>query len=103
MARPKTVDDLRKYALLGAQTRLMALRDEMQFILDRFPELTGDTHQEPVGRPSGAAAPVKVRRWEMSAEAKKAVSVRMKKYWAARRRAKAAATKSGAPAKGAKG
>lgn len=80
----------------------MALRDEMQFILDRFPELTGDTGGSQASKPSAVAAPAKVRRWEMSEEARKAVSARMKRYWAARRRAKAAA-KAGAPAKGTKG
>lgn len=96
MARPRKDDDVRKYAVIGAQTRLMALRDEMQFILDRFPELTEVSPTTAKTRsPTAVAAGtvVKARHWEMSAEARKAVSARMKKYWAARRRAKVTAAK----------
>lgn len=74
----------------------MALRDEMQFILDRFPELTEVDPTISKNRPASVATAStvgKARRWEMSAEARKAVSARMKKYWAARRRAQVAAAK----------
>lgn len=71
----------------------MVLRDEMQFILDRFPELTAEDSSGARPRPAGSAVGAKAGGWRMSDEAKKAVSLRMKKYWAARRRAKAAADK----------
>jgi hypothetical protein len=78
----------------------MALRDEMQFILDRFPELTEASPTMVKSHPATvmtAGKVAKVRRWEMSAEARKAVSARMKKYWAARRRAKVSAPKGARP------
>ena len=68
---------------LGAQARLDQLQSEIAAIRRAFPGLGR-------GRPPAAAgeAPGRRRRSRMSAAARRAVSVRMKKYWAARRKAK---------------
>ena len=70
---------------LGAQARLDQLQHEIAAIRRAFPGLGGGRRPAP----AGDGAPVKRRRSRMSAAARKAVSVRMKKYWAARRKAKA--------------
>jgi hypothetical protein len=74
---------LRQLAVKGAMTRLQELQNEEAAIRQAFPEL---------GRKSPAAlapAPTR-RRSRMSRAARKAVSERMKRYWAERRKAKAA-------------
>lgn len=67
------------------------LQREEAAIRRAFPDLFGR------GRGRRAAAPVAAggprRRRGMSAAARKAVSIRMRKYWADRRKAKAAKTK----------
>jgi hypothetical protein len=80
--------DLKSYARRGAEVRLTELRDETNAIYAAFPDLRR-------GRPSqasnGAESSGRVRRrarGRMSAAQRKAVSARMKKYWAARRAAK---------------
>jgi hypothetical protein len=82
-------DQLRRLARLGALSRLEELRKEEAAIRAAFPDLARGAGK---GRPaSGAAAtPVKRkrRRRKMSAAEKKAVSDRMKKYWAERRKAR---------------
>ena len=97
--------DLREYARRGAETRLSELNDEMDAITRAFPELRrGQTLRGKNGVRSGArgtAAGVQGatsssggrRRWKMSAAQKKAVSERMRRYWAHRRKAKTAQTK----------
>ena len=81
-------DVLQQLARLGAKARLAELRSEEAAIRHAFPDLFGR------GRPSsdGGAARGRRRRG-MSAAARKAVSARMKKYWAARRKAKGGAAK----------
>jgi hypothetical protein len=80
--------DVNKYAQLGAEARAAELQAELAEIYRVFPALRRGT-----GRPAGlarsasAAAP---GRKPMSAAQKRAVSIRMKKYWAARRKAKSA-------------
>jgi hypothetical protein len=80
--------ELERLARLGAQSRLEELRNEEAAIRRAFPDLFGR------GRGRKAAAAVVVarrrRRGNMSAAARKAVSIRMKKYWADRRKAKEA-------------
>ena len=73
--------ELVRLARLGAEARLVALERERAEILRSFPDLKdGDvTH--------AAAAPR--RRSHMSPAARKAASIRMKKYWAGRRKAQA--------------
>ena len=84
-------DELQRLARLGAKSRLEELQREETAIRRAFPDLFGR------GRGRRAAAPVAAggprRRRAMSAAARKAVSIRMRKYWADRRKAKAAKTK----------
>ena len=87
-------DQLRRLARHGATARLEELRQEEAAIKATFPELFGRGRR---GRANGAvkaAAPagaVKATRGRrrMSAANRKAVSERMRKYWAERRKAKA--------------
>jgi hypothetical protein len=72
--------ELRSLALVGARARLGALQAEIASLLTTFPELR---------RARAAAAPAagrkRGRKRPMSAAEKKAVSERMRKYWAERR------------------
>jgi len=88
-------DQLRRLARLGAIARLEQLRLEEAAIRGEFPELFGRGRRE--SRAAAASAPAagkgrrrrRRRRSSMSAAARKAVSKRMRKYWAERRKAKA--------------
>ena len=73
-------DLVRSYALIGAQARLAELDRERVDIFETFPEL------DP--RPSAASTttPDRTRR-KMSDAAKRAISLRMKKSWARRKKA----------------
>ncbi len=98
-------DQIRRLARLGAVSRLEQLREEEAAIRAEFPELFGRGRREAetaAGRGRGrrrAAAVATVAagrgaarrrgRKPMSAAARKAVSERMRKYWADRRKAKA--------------
>lgn len=73
--------ELVRLARLGAEARLIALERERSEILRNFPELKNGRASR-----SATAAPGR-RRPHMSAAARKAVSIRMKKYWASRRKA----------------
>ncbi len=86
--------DLQRLARLGAKARLDELRLEEAAIRKAFPDLLGARTRQTTG---AGAAPK--RRRGMSAAARKAVSVRMKKYWAAKRKAKAKANAKGAGSK----
>ena len=96
MANTLSRVEVKRLALIGAQTRLEALNAEIASIHRAFPELSR-------GRVKAAATAVnndtprkgrggRKRNWNMSAEQKRAVSERMKKYWAGRRKEKAAKT-----------
>lgn len=81
--------DLKEYARRGAATRAAELQAELAEIYRAFPDLRARA-----GRRAGAgSAPAatggarRKRRSRMSAEQRKAVSARMKKYWAERRKA----------------
>lgn len=75
-------EQLRRLARLGAMARLEQLRQEESAIRAEFPELFGRGR-----RGSGASAPAARRkRKPMSAAMKKAVSERMRRYWAERRK-----------------
>jgi hypothetical protein len=76
-------EQLRQLARLGAQARLDELREEEAAIRAEFPELFGR------GRKAAANGAASSRR-NMSSANRKAVSERMRKYWAERRKAKAA-------------
>jgi hypothetical protein len=77
-----------RLARLGALARLQALEEERNQILATFPDLkkTSAAGQAGAAKQSGP----RTRRRVMSAASRKEVSVRMKKYWAERRKAKAA-------------
>jgi hypothetical protein len=85
-------EQLRRLARLGAVARLEQIRAEEAAIRGEFPELFGRGRREP----GSASTQVKVaaggrrRRRKMSPQARKAVSERMRKYWAERRKGKAA-------------
>jgi hypothetical protein len=90
-------DQLRRLARLGASARLEELRQEEAAIRAAFPELSGRGRRRG-GDGAAGAAPAGARkakrsRRRMSAANRKAVSERMRKYWAERRKAKAKGTK----------
>lgn len=87
MAKRDT-DQLRRFARLGAMARLEQLRIEEAAIRTQFPELFGRGSRAAAAAAAGGGRP-KGRR-AMSAAERRAVSARMKKYWAARRKAKGA-------------
>jgi hypothetical protein len=86
--------DLRRLALMGAEGRIESLRAEIAAIVDLFPELKnaagGAGGRGGRAAKKAASGGVSKRNWNMSASQRKAVSARMKKYWAARRKEKAA-------------
>jgi hypothetical protein len=89
MAATLDRQELYRLARLGAEARLRTLEEERRQILRNFPGLRGGggSGQE---APVASAAPARAsrRRRQMSAAERKAVSARMKKYWAERRKAK---------------
>ncbi|MEZ5290257.1 MAG: hypothetical protein R2745_04180 [Vicinamibacterales bacterium] len=87
MAKDLSKDDLRRFARLGAMRRLEDIRKEEAAIRAAFPELFRGAPK--AARTTKAAKPVR-KRSTMSQAARKAVSDRMKKYWASRRKAKTA-------------
>jgi hypothetical protein len=88
-------DTLRRLALVGARARLEELSRERADIVRAFPELArkgagARGRRAGIGiAPQSGQRPKRTRR-RMSATERKAVSQRMKKYWAARRKEKAA-------------
>jgi len=70
---------LTRYARIGAELRLTEIRNEEATILQHFPDLRALR---------AAGLPARRARRSMTAAQKRAVSVRMKAYWAARRRAR---------------
>lgn len=82
--------DIKEYARRGAQARAIELNAELQEIYNLFPDIL--VEQTPAAAPAemrAAAhdAPVKRRRRRppMTDSQKKAVSTRMKMYWAMRK------------------
>ncbi len=101
MATELSKDDMRRFARLGAMKRLDDMRREEAAIRHTFPELfagataaaapkaTTGIKAKQAARASKGTAPAKARkRSTMSSAMRKEVSDRMKKYWAARRKAK---------------
>jgi hypothetical protein len=81
-----TADRLRELARTGAEVTLNRLRAEIIAIERTFPELQIPRRRRAVRR---AVRDATKRTRTMSAEARKAVSARMKRYWAERRKAQA--------------
>ena len=81
-----SAERLREWAKAGAEATLNELRAEMIAIERTFPELALPRKRRAVAR---SIKQVEERARTMSASARKAVSARMKKYWAERRKAKA--------------
>jgi hypothetical protein len=79
--------DMKALALRGAAVRLSELRTEVASLLAAFPSLRGG---EASAERSDGEAPIRRRRRRsrMSAGQRKAVSIRMKAYWAKRRKQK---------------
>jgi hypothetical protein len=90
-------DALLRLARLGALRRLEEIRQEEAAIRAAFPDLGGTTGRRrgrPPGRPSGSTGDGderprrRRRRFKMNAAQRRAVSERMKRYWAGRRKAR---------------
>jgi hypothetical protein len=77
--------DLKEYARVGAEARARELQSELESIYRAFPDLRQSSRD---GRASVAKRRGH-RRKPMSAAQKRAVGLRMKKYWAERRKAQA--------------
>jgi hypothetical protein len=87
MPRPNlSKEQLTNLARAGADATLKRLRAEIIAIERAFPELRLRQGRQAVRRAAGTA---RERTWRMSAAARKAVSERMKRYWAERRKARA--------------
>jgi hypothetical protein len=96
MPRPKRDAHLYELAKRGAEVRLRELVQEAKNVIELFPHLRDSYDKDalplsfiirrdagPMKRAKAAQPP----RRRMSAAARKAVSLRMKRYWAARRKA----------------
>lgn len=88
MAKELSKDDLRRFARLGAMRRLEDIRQEEASIRAAFPELFRSSAAPAPAPATAKAKKARRRRSTMSADARRAVSERMKKYWAGRRKAK---------------
>lgn len=81
-------DELQRLARLGAKARLEELRREEASIRQAFPDLFRGPRARRRRRVAAGGGAGRRRRRGMSAAARKAVSVRMTKYWAEQRKAK---------------
>lgn len=82
--------DLKQYARRGAEARIVELTHELDAIYRAFPDLRKTTAVRRPAKATSAAAPAPTqrrRRRAMTAAQKREVSLRMKKYWAARKKA----------------
>jgi hypothetical protein len=82
-----TAERIRQLAVSGAENLWKELQAEIVALEKTFPELGLPARRRAVQQSVKTA---RKRTRQMSAAARKAVSARMKKYWAARRKAKAA-------------
>ena len=90
MASGLTPEELRRLARLGAARRLEELRREEAALRAAFPGLStvGTERGRRAAQAANGSTARRRRRRKMSAAQKRAVSERMKKYWAARRKAR---------------
>ena len=72
---------LREFALVGARAKFAALQAELASLVATFPEL-GKSGGRKAAAPAGAK---RGRKQPMTAAERRAVSERMRKYWAERR------------------
>jgi len=79
--------EFRRYALLGAEARLLQIDQEAASIYQAFPELRKQAGAQDTQKRTPAAAGRGRRRGGMSAAQREAVRERMKRYWAQRRSA----------------
>lgn len=86
MAKKIADSEVRRLALPGARARLSALQAEVASLLATFPELGGARGAR--ASAGGATRKKPGRKRPMSAAEKKAVSERMRKYWADRKAGK---------------
>ena len=85
MSNTTLSSDIRRYAIVGAETCLMQLVQEAAAIHRLFPELKNEATQTgDAAAPSPSRPPRRGRRRTMSTAERNAVSERMRKYWAAR-------------------
>ena len=77
--------DIKEYARRGAMARVAELQTELAGIYSTFPELR---RTDVAGDAETAPRRARGRRKPMTAAQRRAVSQRMRKYWAARRKAK---------------
>jgi len=77
--------DLKTFARRGAEARLAELNQEIKAIHSAFPDLRPGRLRQGSSAVASASAQSPRRRKSMSAAQRKAVSERMRKYWAARR------------------
>ena len=80
-------DELRRFAIVGAEARLLAMAEEAAAIYRAFPELRDRNGKSALPRAgAGAANATRPRgRRVMSTAQRKAIGERMKRYWASRR------------------
>ena len=81
--------DLLALARKGAEYRYEELQAEISALVKHFPHLSARSVRFKPGKELAKAAPTARKRPRMTAAQKKAVSVRMRKYWAQRRAEKA--------------
>lgn len=79
--------DLKALTRLGAQVRLAELVAEMDALLRQFPGIATQSPTPTLADAERRARPKTRKRRPMSAAKRKAVSQRMKKMWAERRKA----------------
>lgn len=91
---PRHSSNILELARRGAEQRYAELKAEIAALTRDFPHLSGRARGARAAADGEAVtARRRGRRRKMSAAARKAVSDRMKKYWAARRSAKSGARK----------
>ncbi len=87
--------EFRRYALLGAEARLLQIDKEAASIYQAFPELRKQAGAQGTQKQTqDAAAGRGRRRGGMSAAQREAVRERMKRYWAQRRSSGATSTEA---------
>jgi hypothetical protein len=82
---PRPTQSIHQLARIGAAVRLRQLQAEISDIHKAFPDLRRGAREVAVTEGHAGGRPGR-RRWKLSAAQRKAISDRMKKTWAERRR-----------------